>query len=101
MMTELRQSACFSVEEKTYLRMLFIRWAYALEASGQAREKISYVRLPINIASLTASWPRARVAAASLKYLSAQICGLPMTPSTETRVDSMIFRMCLTSHQGS
>ena len=72
MMVELLHSAVWSVEEKTYLRMLFILSAYGPVEAGHIAANSSYVRLPINIASVTRSCFSARSPASWLKYGSAQ-----------------------------
>jgi hypothetical protein len=92
-MVELVQSTRSRVAENTYLRMLLIRSANSPSCPGQTAENSSYVPLPISIASAPASRSSASPVTSASRYSIAHRGGSPTTPSAETRVDSMIFRI--------
>src|SRR6266568_2867347 len=58
MMVQLFQSAEARVDEKTHLLITLTRAAPGSVRTGQIWAKLSYVRLPISIASLASTWPR-------------------------------------------
>src|SRR4029453_870822 len=92
-MDELLQSAFCKVEENTYLRILLTVSPYSPVRCGNAAAKNSYVRRPINMASLVNNSSNAYFSASLSKYSVAHRWGFSITPSSDTSVDSIIFRV--------
>src|SRR5258708_214797 len=93
-MVELFHAAFSSVEENTYFGMALILSAHGSVRLGQIFAKLSYVFRPINIASHASSWPNPSRRYASSRYAKNPEMAAPAkTPSTETRVYSIIFRI--------
>src|SRR6266851_9313539 len=93
-MVELVHSAVSSFDENTYFCMASILSAHGWVLPGQIFAKLSYVFRPINIASHASSWPNPSRRYASSRYSKNPVTPAPVkTPSTETRVYSIIFRI--------
>src|SRR5215469_13343303 len=93
-MVELFHSAFSSVDENTYLCIALILSAHGSVRPGQIAAKLSYVLRPINIASHVSAWPNPSCIYASSRYAENPEMAAPVkTPSTETRVYSIIFRI--------
>src|SRR5260370_33285097 len=93
-MVELVHSAVSSFDENTYFCMALILSAHGWVLPGQIFAKLSYVFRPINIASHASSWPNPSRRYASSRYSKNPEMPAPVkTPSTETRVYSIIFRI--------
>src|SRR5260221_6223194 len=93
-MVVLFHSAFSSVDENTYFGMALILSAHGSVRLGQSAAKPSYVVLPINIASHASAWPNpSRIYASSRYSKNPEMSAPAKTPSTETRVYSIIFRI--------